>query len=243
MNYPLLLTATIVPQTHYELNLKDSNKRYHQYIDNIIKLITTSSFTHFVFCENSNTWVKDQQMLELLCAYYNKHIEFLTFQWDNEKTQQFTRAYGDQEIIEFAMQNSKILAEHQGFYKLTGRYWIKNLNQVIKHWQWLRNVFIRWGLLKDTVHTCFFKVTKSYFTEHFLGKADQLPKFKNHSLERLYYWNIKQSGINITINGCHPIFSGERGAWGMMDESALMQYKTKIFAKLGIYDIKTTPTL
>jgi len=77
---PILLTGTIVPQTHYELNLSDSEKRYYQYVDNLIRLITATDFTHFVFCENSNTGVRDQSMLELLCAYYGKHIEFLTFQ-------------------------------------------------------------------------------------------------------------------------------------------------------------------
>lgn len=238
---PLLLTWTIVPQTHYELNLKSAKKRYHQYVDNLIKLITMTNFTHFVFCENSNTWIKDQKMLEEICKYYWKHIEFLQFQWDGERTKQLTRAYGDQEIMEYAVNNSKILSEFEWFYKLTGRYWIKNCNEVISARSKSKNVFIRWWLWKNTVHTCFFKTTKSYFIEHFMGKWDQLPRFQNCSLERLYYRYIKQSGINMTINWTHPIFSWEWWAWWMMDESLLMTIKTKIFAKLWIYDIRTTP--
>lgn len=242
-NYPLLLTATIVPQTQYELNLKDSDKRYRQYIDNLIRLITTTDFTHFVFCENSNIWVKDQQMIDLLCIYYDKKIEFLSFQWDAEKTKLLTRAFGDQEIMEYAVQHSSILSDFEWFYKLTWRYWIKNINQIIKKWNTSKNVFMRWWLWKNTVHTCFFKVTKDYFNRHFAGKTDQLTRFENNSLERFYYYFVKQSWVNMSINWLHPVFSWERWAGGMMDESPLMQLKTKIFAKLWVYDIKTTPII
>lgn len=242
-NYPILLTATIVPQTQYELNLKDSNKRYHQYIDNLIRLIITTNFTHFVFCENSNTKVKDQKMLEWLCEYYGKKIEFLTFTWDEEKTKQLTRAFWDQEIMEYAVKNSSIMSEFEWFYKLTWRYWIKNINNIIEKRENQKNVFMRWGLWKNTIHTCFFKVTKSYFSEHFEWKADQLPRFENHSLERLYYYYVKQSWVNMTINWLHPIFSWERWAGWMMDESPIMKLKTKIFAKLWVYDINTTPVV
>ena len=238
--YPLLLTGNISPATQNLLVLYDKDKRYHQYIDNIIRFISTSDFTHFVFCENSNTKIKDQEMLELLCKYHNKHIEFLTFLGDQEKTQKLTRAYGDQEIMEYAIRNSKILAEYEGFYKITGRYRIKNINQVLKERENEKNVFIRVGLGKNTVHTCFFKTTKSYFETHFWGKWDQLWNFENHSLERMYYHYIKQSWINMTIHQTHPIFSGERWSGGVMDESPWMQKKTKLFAKLGIYDIITT---
>lgn len=241
MNYPILLTATIKPQTTYELNLTDSNKRYHQYVDNLIRLITTTNFTQFVFCENSNTWIKHSKMLEELCSYHGKEIEILSFSWDSEKTKQLTRAFWDQEIMEYAVQHSHILAKSEWFYKLTGRYRIKNLNEVIEKRRESKNIFIRWGVGKDTVHTCFFKTTTSYFVEHFMWKADQLPRFENHSLERLYYRYIKQSGINMTIHKTHPIFSGERWAGGMMDESRLKQQKTKLFAQLWLYNIHTTP--
>lgn len=239
--FPILLTWNISPQEQSLLSLYDTEKRYRQYVDNLIRLVTGTDFAHFVFCENSNTWIKDHQMLEWLCHYYWKHIEFLQFQWDNEKTKQLTRAYGDQEIIEYAVMNSKILSEYEWFYKLTGRYWIKNCNEIIAARSNSKNVFIRWWLWKDTVHTCFFKTTKSYFIEHFMGKWDQLPRFENHSLERLYYRYIKQSGINMTIHWLHPLFSWERWSWWVMDESPLMQIKTKIFAKLWVYDIITTP--
>lgn len=240
---PLLLTWNINPHQQNLLSLYNPSIRYRQYIDNLIKLITITNFTHFVFCENSNTWVKDQKMLELLCEYYGKKIEFLTFSWDEEKTKQLTRAFWDQEIMEYAVKNSTILSEFEWFYKLTWRYRIKNPNKIIQNRENQNNVFIRWWLWKDTIHTCFFKVTKSYFIEHFDWKADQLPRFENHSLERLYYYYVKQSWVNMTVNWIHPIFSWERGSWWVIDESPLMQLKTKIFAKLWVYDINTTPVV
>lgn len=238
--FPLILTATIHPQTNYELNLTDSKKRYYQYIHNLIRLISLSDFQEFVFCENSLAGIADKEMIEKLCDFYGKKIEFISFKGNDELIKKYTRAYGDQEIMEYAVRHSQILKNHNWFYKLTWRYWIKNINEVIKAWSNKNNVFIRWWFGKNTVHTCFFKTTKSYFKEHFDGKYKQLEKFENYSLERLYYYYVKQSWINMTINSIHPEFSWEWGAGGFLDESFLMKIKTKIFAYLWVYDIKTT---
>lgn len=237
---PLLLTATIIPQTTYELNLTDKTKRYHQYVHNLIKLIALSDFESFVFCENSGADIPDRPLLEQLCKYYGKKIEFISFVGNAKLIKKYTRAYGDQEIMEYALKHSQILSEHEVFYKLTGRYWVENINDIIKAWEDRETVFIKGGLGRKTVHTCFFKCSKTYFNWHFLEKYPQLVNYPNHSLEYLYYDKIKQSGINMTINHTHPIFSGEWGAGGRMDESPLMRIKTKIFAYLGIYDIITT---
>ncbi|MDD3144498.1 MAG: hypothetical protein PHV23_00140 [Candidatus Gracilibacteria bacterium] len=241
--YPLLLTATIIPQTNYELKLTDTKKRYFQYINNLVNLISNSNFTEFIFCENSLEDIKDKDMLYKLCDFYGKKIEFLSFKGNEKLIQKYTRAYGDQEIIEYALDNSEILKRSKGFYKITGRYGVKNINNIIKSWENMENVFIKGGIGMETVHTCFFKVSKEYFKIHFYGKYKQLENYPNNSLEYLYYDKIKQSGVNMNINNLHPIFSGEYGAGGIMDESKLMRLKTLIFSRLGVYNIKTTKNI
>lgn len=238
---PLLLTGTITPQTNYELNLTNSKERYRQYIHNLVKLISLSNFSEFVFCENSWADIPDKDMIESLCDFYGKKIEFISFIGNSELTKKYTRAYWDQEIMEYALLHSKIIAEHEFFFKLTGRYWVENINDIIKAWSSRDTVFIKGGIGKKTVHTCFFKCSKAYFNSHFLWKYHQLENYPNHSLEYLYYDKIKQSWVNLSINHTHPIFSGEYGAGGRMDESWILKLKTKIFAYLWVYDIKTTP--
>lgn len=239
-NYPLLLTATIVPQSNYELVLTDYKKRYFEYIDNLVNLISNSNFTEFVFCENSNTVIPDKEMLEKLSQFYWKKIEFLSFKWNNKLIQKFTRAYWDQEIMEYAIDNSKLLRDSKWFYKITWRYKVKNINDILKSWEKMDNVFIKGWLWMNTVHTCFFKVSKEYFKWHFYWKYEQLKNYPNHSLEYLYYDKIKQSWINMNINNLHPIFSWNFWAWWTMDESRIMRLKTIIFSYLWIYNITTT---
>lgn len=241
MDSPLLLTATINPQSVELLNLVDPKIRYSQYIENLIRLITQTEFKKFIFCENSQTTILDKEFLISICKFYRKEIEFLSFKGNQELISKFHRSFGDQEIIEYAINNSILLNWTTSFFKLTGRYWIKNINALLQEWEWQDTVFIGWGLWMNTVHTAFFKVKLSYFNQHFYWKWDQLLQpFANKSLERLYYHYIKQSGINMTINWAHPEFSAEWWAGGRMDEYGWRKWKTKIFAKLGIYDIYTT---
>ncbi len=240
INYPLLLSATINPQTNYELKLTDSKKRYFQYIDNLVNLVSKSNFKEFVFCENSLAEIPERELIEKLCNFYWKKIEFISFKWNNELIEKYTRAYGDQEIMEYALDHSEILKNNIWFYKITWRYWVKNINDIIQAWADMENVFIKWGIWMKTVHTCFFKVSKEYFKWHFLWKYKQLKNYPNNSLEYLYYDKIKQSWINMNINNLHPIFSWEYWAGWVMDESRLMRLKTLIFSRLGVYSIKTT---
>lgn len=234
---PLLLTWTVKPQTSYELNLTDPNKRYRQYILTLIKYITESEFDTFVFCENSNAELPHIQLVTDLCDLMWKRIEILQFTGDAEKIKELTRAFGDQEIMEYAVTNSSYIKEAWAFYKTTWRYRVKNINEVLNAWAQEKTVFVKWWLGKKTVHTAFFKTTIPFFNEHFMWKSPQLTRFENCSLERLYYRNVVQSGIPMRLHGVHPRFSGERWAGGILDESFIMSLKTTLFAKLGVYNI------
>ncbi|MDR2540326.1 MAG: hypothetical protein LBD11_00685 [Candidatus Peribacteria bacterium] len=208
---PLLLTATITPQTHCELNLTEPNKRYHQYLNNLIRLIKESDFQNFVFCENSASEFPDREMIENLANKLGKQIEFLSFKGDEELIQKYTRAYGDQEIMEYALQHSKILAQHASFYKLTGRYRVANINTLLRVRSKEFTVFIKGGVRIPTVHTSFFKADKEYFKKYLQGKYVDLPNYPHQRLEYLYYDQIKKSGKAMHLHGHYPFFQGERG--------------------------------
>lgn len=234
---PLLLTATITPQTHCELNLTEPDKRYQQYLNTLIRLIKESKFQHFVFCENSASKFPDRGMIETLASTQGKQVEFLSFQGNAELIEKYTRAYGDQEIMEYAFKHSKILATHPSFYKLTGRYRVSNINTLLRVRAKEPTVFIKGGVRIPTVHTSFFKVDKEYFRTYLLGKYVDLPNYPHQRLEYLYYDQIKKSGKAMHLHGHYPLFQGERGEGGRMDEPFLKKWKTRIVAFLGGYDI------
>ena len=234
--YPLLLTATIQPHSSKQLVLLDPEKRYKQYIDNLLRFVFESNFTEFVFCENSMYDLQHIYTIKQLAENIGKKVEILQFAGDAAKTEHFTRAYGDQEIMEYAIHHSELINNAQWFYKVTGRYWITNINTILKAWGDKKTVFIRGWLCKKTVHTAFFKSSVPYFYNHFEGKAEQLKKFSN-SLEYLYYHYIEQSGIKMSIAGVHPDFIAERWSWGRIDQSRRMKIKTIVFAKLWVYNL------
>ncbi|MDR3169057.1 MAG: hypothetical protein LBU27_04800 [Candidatus Peribacteria bacterium] len=234
---PLLLTATITPQTHHELALTDAKKRYHQYLANLKRLIQKSDFQQFVFCENSATEFPDTQLITDLAAKHGKQVEFLSFQGNKQLIQKYTRAYGDQEIIEYAVKHSQILAQHAGFYKLTGRYRVANINTLLRVRRREPTVFIKGGVRIPTVHTSFFKTDKEYFIQYLQGKYVDLPNYPHQRLEYLYYDLIKKSGTAMHLHGQYPLFQGERGEGGTMEEVWRKRWKTKLIALLRRYDM------
>jgi hypothetical protein len=236
-NTPLLLTATIIPQTHQELALIDAKKRYRQYMDTLSRLIQYADFQEIVFCENSSTEIPDKQLVEKMAVEHGKQIEFLSFQGNTKLIQQYTRAYGDQEIIAYALQHSQILAKHSGFYKLTGRYRVANINILLRVRKHEPTVFIKGGVRIPTVHTSFFKTDKEYFVKYLQGEYINLPKYPHQRLEYLYYDQIKESGKAMRLHGHYPLFQGERGEGGKMEEVRRKRWKTMLIAWGGGYDI------
>ena len=235
-NYPLLLTATINPSKDKSLHLADPEKRHKQYIETLLKFVFESNFTHFVFCENSTYDLKHIKYIKNIAESIGKYIEILQFLGDAKKTEMYTSAYGDQEIMEYAVSKSKFIAWAGWFYKITWRYRIENINEILYARSNKKTVFVKWWLFKKTAHTAFFKCSVPYFITHFEWKSNQLKKFGN-SLEYLYYYYIAQSGIKMSIHWVHPYFSAEWGSGGRIDQSWFMKLKTKIFAYFWIYDI------
>ncbi|GHV20857.1 hypothetical protein FACS189428_0420 [Clostridia bacterium] len=176
-------------------------------------------------------------MIEETARKHGKQVEFLSFKGNEELIQKYTRAYGDQEIMEYALQHSKILAQYPSFYKLTGRYRVLNINTLLRMRAKEPTVFIKGGVRIPTVHTSFFKADKEYFRKYLQGKYVDLPNYPHQRLEYLYYDQIKNSGKAMHLHGQYPFFQGERGEGGRMDESFLKRLKTRVVAFLGWYDI------
>lgn len=133
----LLLTATITPKTGVPnlkrtdpaLRLKDYENAFKFYLSLINQCCDA-----IVFAENSNS---DISSLEKLAKDQNlaDQVEFIAFD-GLDYPPQYDRAYGEFKLIDYAMENSKIIAsqpEETIVWKVTGRYVIRNLNKIINH--------------------------------------------------------------------------------------------------------------
>jgi hypothetical protein len=133
----LLMTATITPisgerflsRTDPAIRLKDYENALIFYSSLIGKQLDS-----IVFVENSNS---DITTLKKLVEDRNlqSKVEFIVFN-GLDYPAKYSRAYGEFKLIDYGVENSKTIqsaGDNLVVWKVTGRYIVKNLDQIIRH--------------------------------------------------------------------------------------------------------------
>lgn len=131
----LLLTATITPPSGVP-NLKriDPKVRLEDYKQALCfyLALVNQGCDAIVFAENSNSDVSE--LRELVEQYdLSRQVEFVSF-YGLDYPPSYDRGYGEFKLLDYAMQHSTLItnqAEHSVVWKVTGRYVVKNLCQMI----------------------------------------------------------------------------------------------------------------
>lgn len=135
----LLITASIEIGKTRDVAIRDRLERQRQYLQGLVAWITLTDIPTIVFCENTNSSYDFTQIIEFARAR-NKTLEVLVF-GGNQKAQTRGKGYGEGEIVAYAMKNSHYLSRSQSFYKITGRLFVQNFEQVHQVNDHLPNVF------------------------------------------------------------------------------------------------------
>jgi hypothetical protein len=105
----------------------------------LVAWIKLSNIETIVFCENSNTDY-DFSAITKFAKNEGKALEVLIFE-GNQESQKYGKGYGEGRIVEYAIKNSKHLDRNTNFYKITGRLFIPEFNQIQCTHAHLMNVF------------------------------------------------------------------------------------------------------
>ena len=135
----LLLTASINPGKTPDVAIKDPQERLFEYIISLLAWIELTNIEKIVFCENTACQYNFNQIIEL-AKKKGKSLEILIFN-GNTKSQKYGKGYGEGEIIKYALKYSKHLSYQTSFYKMTGRLFVKNFNEIQIDHQHYQNVF------------------------------------------------------------------------------------------------------
>lgn len=193
----LLLTWTIKPDSTlisqwYTSSTLNADERYFQYIDTLLYYITQSNFANIVFCENSNSSLKEEyiDMLHKLSIRYNKNLELLYFTGNTQKTLELWYGYWDSECIDFAYNNARLLKQAQNWYKISGRYKCTNINTLIEEHKNESVYFFKWvNRSIFSVCTALFKCNNDFYKKHLYNIYTTSPLLSkwHKSIESLYY--------------------------------------------------------
>ncbi|NJO18404.1 MAG: hypothetical protein HC877_22520 [Thioploca sp.] len=127
------MTATITPPKD-ALNLKriDPNQRENDYAEALKYYLSIPEqyVNKIIFAENSNS---DLSRLKKLVndTPHNKTVEFIEYLDGNNFPSYYGRGYGELKLIDYAVDNSKILTEEDVIWKVTGRYKLLNIIKLI----------------------------------------------------------------------------------------------------------------
>ncbi|AMQ57573.1 hypothetical protein [Algoriphagus sanaruensis] len=164
MQAVLLLTGTIKPFLETSktgrANVFDREMDYYK----ALKFYLSKGFK-VVFVENSNY---DSAKISSLKEKF-PNLEYLTFY--SEKSV-LGKSWGEVEIINYALENSRFLAEKDYIIKISGRYIIKNITAMIKGTNEVEKYFyvnptrnLRWA------DTRLMLMKKDFYTRYFYPNA------------------------------------------------------------------------
>lgn len=122
----LLLTGCINPNGMSLTVLNNPKERQMQYEKAIQYYLLNTSYP-IVFVENSGTNISSSFQDYIASG----RIECLTFMGNQDKTR--GKGYGESEIIQFALDNSKLIKKNKDnrIAKITGRLIIKNIKKIV----------------------------------------------------------------------------------------------------------------
>ena len=123
----LLLTGCINPNGMTMTALSNQEERKKQYVEAIHFYLSNTRYP-IVFSENSGTDISHLFKKEIQSG----RLEYLSFSGNQNKEK--GKGYGECEIIQYALNNSKIihLAKDKRIAKITGRLIIRNINSIAR---------------------------------------------------------------------------------------------------------------
>ena len=243
-NIVMLITGCIeanINQPYH--NISDVHIRYNQYMDTIIWALEKTIFSKIVFCENSNFFEthdvnKDVRKLFLLARKMGKELEIISFQGDFELVSLTNKGYGEGEIIEYAIMNSRLLRSAQYFCKITGRLKVVNIDKAFSETDFGIQYFNRDRIhSRDWIDTRFFCCEVEYYKNNLMHQYLKLSD--KVVIERLFYYVLREkSKKEWRSTYVYPDFEGKSGATGKeyKDTNVMRKAILNILCRKNIYN-------
>ena len=191
-NIVLLLTGCINPSLtkNKYCTLKDAELRLSQYVEAIDYYLSISEVP-CVFVENSGYESSDGFINKRLKE--SNRLEILSYLAD-EEVRSRGKGYGEQDIIRYAFDNSRLIKDAEYIVKITGRLKIQNIKSLINITKLLANrkekYFIGVKLYKaEWMHSYLFIGHKDFFNDSFFNQMKRYQRImvKKSRLKKLCF--------------------------------------------------------
>lgn len=243
MSYPLLLTGTIDTTKSFggrnKVVVNKLSQRLSQYESAVKRYIENSVFDVIVFVETSN-YAFNFEYFDKLAKENNKRFEYITFQGNTEKVKEKGKSYGEAEAILYGIKNSKLLANEETIYKITGRIFLTNSKKIVKNKDKVRNEFISFSKIDyGRCVTYIFKFNKSDYLKYFAESQYLCDENVGLDIEKTFYKIIIDNKIQQKPFRCYPRMNGTIGGLGIKyDKSPAKYFAFDTLIKFGFFTVK-----
>lgn len=216
----LVLTWTISPSGNvagslnisysHTINPKEREKEYYYAIKYYLE---KSEFDTVIFCDNSNYKFSYAKELYELAKEQWKTLELLSFQWDIYLSTQISYGAWEAEILDYIYDNSKYIKNTKSRFKITWRYIIDNINEIIIKLKDKECYFNKYGIRTTPFHvaTSFFKISNKIYEKYLYKKTNTcfllIKQWHNNTmlqLEQVRYILLRDYILNYYIKTKFP---------------------------------------
>ncbi len=221
-DYVLLITGCMHPNPDVPfLEIKNAENRRQQYLESFKYYIKNTSIKKIVYCDNSMAPKVDE--ISKIANRYSKEFEWLSFVGDNVKAVTQGKGYGEGEIIEFALEHSKLLKNAHCFIKITGRVIIKNINTLLPFMKMDKMYFCR--NTPTNVDTKLYAIPIEVYKKYFLTLYKDVDDRNGKYLENLFSERILEQ--HMVIHN-FIVFPDARGISGSTGKPYALPLRTRI---------------
>lgn len=194
--YPLFLPNVTKTYTNIDNALVNETQRVIFCKAALSKILEFGYFKKVVIVDGSNHQIfTDKEIQDFL----NQGIEFeqLCFQQDAESVLRFGKSHGEIQITNYMIDNSVLVKRYGGFYKISPRYTIDNLDSVFKKIESYQNVFYFYqpfSFFKKHKYavTIFYKCSIDFYKKHLYNSLLYCNYTKSGFLEAIFYEKLKK---------------------------------------------------
>ncbi|WDF54710.1 hypothetical protein [Mucilaginibacter sp. KACC 22063] len=212
----LVITSTVYVNSNLTV-LIDPDIRLKQYIDSIKFYAGSPFINRIIICDNSGFDYSENIEIQYIAKI--KEIECLHFVGNKTEILKKGKGYGEGEIMEYVINNSKLMSEEENsFYKVTGRILLYNVNSIIKAMKKDVNYFQQVGINPfrkvQAVDTRFYHCNKATFFKYLKNAYHQVNDLATFYLEHAYYNSLKSNSVPFKNFVEQPNFGGISGSTG-----------------------------
>lgn len=231
----ILLTACVNPNGMAFTKLNDQKLRLNQYKTSI-KFYLENTDKQIIVVENTGYDFSND-----FISYVNKQrLECLTFEGNNYN-KSLGKGYGESLIIDYALKNSRFINKDNIIIKITGRYIISNIIEILSLIKDESYAYVNISRIKGKFlcDSRLFAAPITFFTNYFFSYQERLNDSKGFYFEHALYHSTKRWVINKNKfkEFRYPfIFNGVTGSTGKQIINSRTSY-IKSFIKYYLHKI------